>query len=137
MGRIIYLLYIDDLKIYSATQSKLDRVMKATKRARENVGLVWNQKRCSVAHVKCRLLSIAQGDTVIGEVQIIKAPKEGEIYKFLGVLENLKQEDELVLCGTSKVYLKTIIWTSPLLDCHKVIAPNQYALPILAYAMCT
>lgn len=87
VGKIMHLLYIDDLKIFSSSQSKLDRVMKATKRAIEDIGLVWNEKKCSVVHVKCSLLSSDQGDTV-GDTHVIKALKEGESYKFLGVLSS-------------------------------------------------
>ena len=136
MGKITHLLYIDDMKILSASQSKLDGVMKTTKRALEDAGLVWNEKKCSVAYVKRGSLSSDQGDTVIEDAQVIRALKEGEL-RVSRSAENAKQEDELVLCGASKVYLQrlSVIWTSPLLNYHKVIASNQNALPILAYTM--
>ena len=91
--------------MFSVSQSKLDRVMKATRKAMEDVGLVWNDKKCSVANVKRRTLDAESGKAIIGDDQVIKALKEGESYTFLGVLKNTKQEDELVLWGTSKVYL--------------------------------
>lgn len=78
MGNVPYLLYIDDLKIFSAPLGKLERVMKVTKRATEDIGLVCNKKKCCVAHVKHGSLSSDQGDTVIGDAQVIKALKEGE-----------------------------------------------------------
>lgn len=59
------LLYIDELKIFSASLGKLDRVMKTTKRAMEDIGLAWNKKNSCVAHVKHGSLSSDQGDTVI------------------------------------------------------------------------
>ena len=76
------------------------------KKQKRNDLPIWNEKKCSVAHVKRGALSSDQGDTVVGDAQVIKALKEGESYKFPGVLENAKQEDELVLCGTSKVNLQ-------------------------------
>ena len=76
------------------------------KKKKKNDSPIWNEKKCSVAHVKRGALSSDQGDTVVGDAQVIKALTEGESYKFLGVLENAKQEDELVLCGTSKVNLQ-------------------------------
>ena len=99
--------------------------------------LVWNEKKCPVAHVKGSSLSSDQGDT-LGDIHVIKALKEGESYKFVGVLENAKQEDELVLYGASKV---TSPKAFPYLDhssvglSQKVIASNQYTLPILVYTM--
>ena len=57
--------------------------MKATKGAMEDVGLVWNEKKGSAAHVKRGSLS---SDTVIGDAQVVKALKEGESYNFLECL---------------------------------------------------
>ena len=105
--------------------------MKASKRTMEDAGLVWNEKKCSVADVKHCSLSSDQGGTVVRDAQVIKALKEGESYKFLGVLEDTNQKDELVLRTLS------VICPTPLSDYCKVIASNQYALPILAYALWT
>ena len=60
-------------------------------------------------------------------------------YKFLGVLESIKQEDSLVLESAARVYLQrlSVIWSSPLSDHHKVVATNQFALPVLVYFMWT
>ena len=65
--------------------------------------------------------------------------KTGEHYKFLGVLENLKQEDKLVLKSATEVYLQrmSVIWCSPLSDYNWVHASNQFALPVLTYYMRT
>ena len=65
--------------------------------------------------------------------------KDGEQYKFLGVQENLKQEDKLVLNCAAEIYLKrvSVIWSSPLSDHNRITATNQFALPVLAYLMRT
>ena len=44
--------YIDDLKIFAASESKLEWVMKMVKSAMEDVGLQWNPKKCVATHVK-------------------------------------------------------------------------------------
>ena len=41
------LLYIDDLKIFASSESKLNRVMESTKSAMEDVRLQWNPKKCA------------------------------------------------------------------------------------------
>ena len=71
--------------------------------------------------------------------QSITNLKDGEIYRFLGILENTQQEDSKVLETTSKTYQQrlSVIWSSPLSDFHKVTATNQYALPALSYPMWT
>ena len=65
--------------------------------------------------------------------------KDGEQYKFLGVQENLKQENKLVLNCTAEIYLKSVsvIWSSPLSDHNRITATNQFALPVLANLMRT
>ena len=138
-GKITHLLYIDDMKIYAASKDKLERVMKTVKEAMADVGLEWNEKKCSTAHVRRGSLDSSLGGTAIGERQVIQNLKKGETYKFLGVLENSKQEDRSVLWGASKVCLQrlSIIWSSPLSDFHKVLASNQYALPVVTYPMWT
>ena len=49
-GKITHLLYVDDMKVFAASQRKLDRVLKVTKTAMEDIGLIWNEKKCSIAH---------------------------------------------------------------------------------------
>ena len=44
------LLYIDDLKIFAASESKLSSVMNPVRAAMQDVGLIWNPKKCAVAH---------------------------------------------------------------------------------------
>ena len=138
-GKITHLLYIDDMKIYATSESKLDRVLKTTKVAMADIGLDFNEKKCAIAHVKRGVLDSRPNSTHVGESQIIESLKEGENYKFLGVLENSKQEDTLVLWGASKLFLQrlSVVWSSPLSDYHKVVASNQYALAVLLYPMWT
>ena len=69
----------------------------------------------------------------------IPSLEKSQQYKFLGVLECLKQEEKLALeCG-AKAYLRRIalIWWSPLLDYHRVTASNQFAMPAMSYFMRT
>ena len=59
------------------------------------------------------------------ELAVVKCPaaKEGRQYKFLGVLESTRQEDEVV----SEVHLKrlSITLSSALSDFHRTLATNQ------------
>ena len=79
------------------------------------------------------------GDMNISDLKLIKSLDQHNSYKFLGVFENTKQEDKQVLEAAAKTYLQrlSIIWPSPLSDHAKVVASNQYALPVLTYLMWT
>ena len=94
--KITNLLYIDDLRIYAASESKLNTVLKITKDAMKDIGLEWNSKKSSVANIK-RGKSVQGSDAKVDEEKVIKHLEEGTTYKFLGVLESVKQEDKLTL----------------------------------------
>ena len=104
-----------------------------------DIGLLWNERKCAVVNVKLGCLQELAPGLKIGEQQLIKCLKEGSQYKFLGVLEGIKQEYSLVLESMARVYLQrlSVIWSSPLSDHHKVVATNQFALPVLVYFMWT
>ena len=78
-------MYIEDLKVFAASESKLRRVLRSVKDDIECVGLKWNEKKSAVAHVK------------IDNAKATSCLEEGGYYKFLGVLlENVRQEDRTV-----------------------------------------
>ena len=103
------------------------------------LGPRWNPKKCSVLHVKRGVQQEDNDSIKLDESFVIQSFKQQSHYKFLGVLENTKQEDLLALECASKEYLKrlSVIWSSPLSDVNKVTASNQYALPVLSYLMPT
>ena len=136
--KITHLIYIDDMKLFAASENKLKRVMTVTKSGMESTGLKWN-KNCAVIHVKRGQVEQGSGDMKIADLKPIKNLDHHNTYKFLGVFENTKQEDKQVLEAAAKTYLQrlSIIWSSPLSDHAKVVASNQYALPVLTYLMWT
>lgn len=81
-----HLLYIDDLKAFTATESKLTRIMKVVKDGMECIRMKWNEKKCPVAHVKI--------DRKIKELKPINSLDVNSTYMFLGVLEIVKQKDK-------------------------------------------
>ena len=93
----------------------------------------------SVVKVKRGCLQELAPGLKIDKQQLIKSLTEDSQYKFLGVLESIKQEDSLVLESAARVYLQrlSVIWSSPLSDHYKVVATNQFALPVLVYFMWT
>ena len=97
------------------------------------------KRKCAVVNVKRGCLQELAPGLKIGEQQLIKSLTEDSQYKFLGVLERIKQEDSLVLQSAARVYLQrlSIIWSSPLSDHHKVVATKQFALHVLVYFMWT
>ena len=137
-ARVTDLLYIDDLKVFASSERKLNRVLKSTQVAMEDIGLQWNPKKCAVVHIKRGDHSQKNfGRDIVRER--LPTLEEGRQYKFLGVLETLVQEEKIVLEFAAKEYLRrlSVIWSSPLSDYNRVMASNQFALPVLGYLMWT
>ena len=76
----------------------------------QDIGLHWNQKKCSVVHVKRGAQVLDESGMRMDETTI------------LGVLENVRQDERLALACAAKEYLRriSIIWSSPLSDCNRV-----------------
>ena len=83
-------------------------MMKSVKSAMEDVGLELNPKKCAVAHFKRGLhVDDSRGLEIDGNAKIPSLENE-EQYKFLGVLESLKQEEKLAQEFASREYLRRI-----------------------------
>ena len=91
------LLYIDDLKIFAASKSKLSSVINPVRAAMEDMGLTWSPKKCAVAHFK-RGARVAESTGLLMSDGNVKIPtlEDGQQNKFLGVLESLRQEERIV-----------------------------------------
>ena len=137
--KVTHLLYIDDLKIFASTESKMNTVLRSIVSAMKDIGLHVNPKKCSTVTVKRGARAHEDGDVRIDENTVLRRMKEDENYKFLGVLESVKQEEDLALKNASTVFLQrmSVIWTSPLSDYNRVLATNQFALTAMAYQMWT
>ena len=77
--------------------------MKSKQTAMKDMGLRWNPKKCSVLHVKRGVQQEDNDSIKLDESFVIQSFKQQSHYKFLGVLENIKQEDrqrvpETALC---------------------------------------
>ena len=113
--------------------------MNLVKAAMEKVGLQWNHKKCAVTHIRRGVLVAHSAGVKVDGNAKIPSLKEGQQYKFLGMLECLKQEEKLALKCATKEYLgrMSLIWSSPLSDYHRVIASTQFAMPAMSYFMLT
>ena len=134
-SKVTNLLYIDDLKVFAASQAKLDRVLKMTKEAMD-IGLQWNPKKSNVLNVRRGVPVDVPEGFKSGET-VIDSLKEDTTYRFLGAPERLLQEEKLALQRATKTYLQrlSVIWSSPLSDTNRVQASNQLAMPVLSYFM--
>ena len=133
--RVMHLLYTDDQKMFASTGSKMNTVLRSAVGAMKDMGLHVNPMKCSMVSVKRESQVYDADDVKIDESTVLKNLKEDEQYKFLGILETVKQEQNLVLNNEGNTFLQqmSVIWSSSLSDYHRVIASNQFALSALTY----
>ena len=72
--KITHLLYIDDMKLFAASENKLKRVMTVAKNGMESTGLKWNEKKCAVIHVKREQVEQGRGDMKIADLKTYQEP---------------------------------------------------------------
>ena len=137
--KVTHLLYVDNLKVFAASEAKLNTVLRATSTAMQDIGLQWNPKKCNVIHVRRGKQVEDAADLKLDEATMVKNLEAGSSYKFLGVKEFTLKDERLALAVAAKVYLHrlSVFWTSPLSDANGVKATNQFALPVLTYPMRT
>ena len=68
-------IYIDDLKIFAASESKLNGVLTSMKTAMEDIGLQWNLKKCSVVHMKRGVQVCDESNLKLSETMVIMSIK--------------------------------------------------------------
>ena len=95
--------------------------MAAVRGAMKDIGLEWNERKCSVAHVKRGTLEPEESESAADSERKVKGLAEGFHYKFLGVKKNTKQDDDLSLqiAGTAYLQHLSLIWSSPLSDYNR------------------
>ena len=109
--KVTDLLYIDDVEVFASSERKLNRVLKETRGAMQDVGLHWNKKKCSVVQVKRGAQVLDESGMRMDEKTTITALGEGKHYKFLGVLENVQQDERLALaCAAKSTYAGYLLY---------------------------
>ena len=93
---------MDDLKVFAASESKLNTVLRATSDAMQDIGLHWNPKKCSVIHIRKGKQIENAADLKLDESTPVQSLKTGSSYKFLGVSEGDLARREASNCSCSK-----------------------------------
>ena len=97
------------LKVFAASEGKLNRVLKETRGAMQDISLHWNQKKCSVVHVKRGAQVLDESGMRMDETTTIMALGEGKTEESWDWLSkgNLKSETESLLIGAQDQALNT------------------------------
>jgi hypothetical protein len=130
-------LFIDDLKVYQTSHSRLEVVNNTIVQASIDTGACYGVKKCAEAVFKMRKMVQASGLAVREEMMKSLNPMEDEVYKFLGC-----EQAEGVHKESIKRRLKDVIRKRTeelvgleLYDKHLIKAINCRVIPVAGYIM--
>ena len=105
--KIIHLLFMDDLKLYSRSEKGLDSLVQTVRVFSEDIGMEFGIE-------KCAMLVMEKGKIVksvgieLPDGKVIKSLQEGESYKYLGILEAEEFLEEKMKLNVLKEYIRRL-----------------------------
>ena len=129
--KINHLLFMDDLNLHSRSQKGFDSLVQTFRVFSEDIGMEFGIE-------KCTMLVMEKGKIVksvgieLPDGKIIKSLKEGESYKYLGILE----VEEKMKLDVSKEYIRRLrkVLKSKLNGGNLVPGVNTWAVSLLRYS---
>lgn len=131
--KLTHLLFIDDNKQFSLTKNLQDEVVK-TEEAFRSILLNYNGDKS--AFVKIEKGKFKEGEDIkVGNGQIIPCLKKDQVYKYLGVYENIKVDENKTWEKNIFNYMQRawLIWNSAASGYYKIRAMNLFANPKIMY----
>jgi hypothetical protein len=126
-------MFIDDIKIYSTTQEKLNDVINLVKQALLDIGLHINEKK-SGALIRHKG-NIVEGGTKLPDESSIPSVTKTNLYKYLGFMQSIgidKEKNKEIVTNEFKNRVERLIESS-LSGFHLVKAYNTYCIGYLRY----
>ena len=128
--KINHLLFMDDLKLYSRSEKRLDSLVQTVRVFSEDIGMEFGIE-------KCAMLVMEKGKIVksvgieLPDGKVIKSLQEGESYKYLGILEADKFLEERM-----KEYIRRLrkVLKSKLNGGNLIHGVNAWAVSLLRYS---
>ncbi len=135
--KITHSFFIDDLKAYAKTLAELIKLMSKIKEKMEDAGLEWNAKKTNILNIVRGVIDTSVLEVCLLDGTKIKCLSAEDLYKFLGVPENIVHDvGDIVETFRKVVKQRTnVIWSSPLSDFNKVAATNSFVHSSLEYFM--
>ena len=92
--KINHLLFMDDLKLYSRSEEGLDSLVQTVRVFNEHIGMEFGIEKCAILVLEKGKIVKSVG-IELPNGKVIKSLQEGESYKYLGILEADRREDEV------------------------------------------
>ena len=134
-GKISRLLFMEDLKLYSRSEKRLDSLVQTVCVFSEDIGMKFGTE-------KCAMLVMENGKIVksvcieLRDGKVIKSLQEVESYKYLGILEVDNFLEEKMKFNVSKEYIRRLrkVLKSKLNGGNLVRGVNTWTVSLLRYS---
>ena len=131
--KINHLLFMDDLKLFSRSEKRLDSLVQTVCVFSEHIGMEFE---------KCAVLVMEKGKIVksvgieLPDGKVIKSLQEGESYKYLGILEADKFLEEKMKLNVLKECIRRLrkVLKSELNGGNLVHGVNAWAVSLLRFS---
>ena len=133
--KINHLLFMDDLKLYSRNEKRLDSLLQTVRVLSEYMGIEFGIKKCAMLVMeKGRIVKSVGIELPDGKV--IKSLQEGEGYKYIGILVADQFLQEKMKLNVSKECITRIrkVLKSKLNGGNLVRGVNTWAVSLLRYS---
>ena len=100
--KIIHLLFMDDLKLYSRNEKGFDSLVQTLHVFSEDIGMEFGIEKCGMLVMEKGKIVKSVGIDLPGG-KVIKSLQEGDSYKYLGILEADKFLEEKMKLNVLKV----------------------------------
>ena len=134
--KINHLLFLDDLKLSSQSEKRLDSLVQTVRVFSEDIGMEFGIEKCAMLVVKKGKIVKSVG-IELPDGKVIKSLQKGESYKYLGILEADKFLEEKMKLNVSKEYIRRIrkVLKSKLNGGNLVRGVNTWAVSLLRYSV--
>ena len=105
--KINHLLIMDDLKLYSQSEKRLHSLVQTVRVFSEDMGMEFDIEKCVMLVIEKGKILKSVG-IELWDGKVIKSLKEGESYKFLGILEAGTFLEEKVELNVLKEYIRRL-----------------------------
>ena len=129
---LTHLLFVDDMKLYASNLEKSTLLLDMVTTFSQDIGMSFGEDKCGYVFIDRGELK-QQGERIVINGVTIKELNDGELYKYLGVDENIQYDGDVSKERILKEYYRRVkaIWRSTLNVRNKSIVHNSFALSLL------
>ena len=126
---------MDDLKLYAKNEQSLESLVQTVRTYSNDIGMEFGICKCAVLTLKKGKIVESNG-IVLPNGDVMKSLKEGESYKYLGILEADQFKYKEMKRTVKKEYLRRVrkVLESRLNGGNLIAAINTWAVSLLRYA---